>query len=368
MQPRGVVSLSTLPTGAGDFACLARHLMLNGEHIADLAAMAEGMKGTPGRLPERVTRVIEKAAQGALDLGGSLSALGDLDLQNIAAAFMPTLATAGAFDRILTDGAFFRAPVRTRLLGATARLSATALDEGQAAPLVLNTLTGAVLDPLRAGAIIVLTQEILRAGGNALEAFISSELRAALAGATDAKFLAVVGDAVSTAGSLASSGSDFDAIAADVGALLGALALGSASRPYLLISPAAARRMMTLVNSLGVLAFPGMTLTGGTVCNVTAIATDAVDDGDVFALDASGIAADSGGVTLDTSREAALELATNPANNSGTPTESAANMVSLFQTNSAALKVNRLFGVKPVRDGAVAEMTGATWGVAASGA
>ena len=49
--------------------------------------------------------------------------------------------------------------------------------------------------------------------------------------------------------------------------------------------------------------------------------------------------ADDGQVTIDASREASLEMLDNPTNNSATGT--ATSLVSMFQTNSVALKAER---------------------------
>ncbi len=63
------------------------------------------------------------------------------------------------------------------------------------------------------------------------------------------------------------------------------------------------------------------------------------------------------------SREASLEMADNPAHNSDTPT-GATSLVSMFQTNSVAFRVERFINWARRRASAVAILTGATWGAA----
>jgi hypothetical protein len=62
--------------------------------------------------------------------------------------------------------------------------------------------------------------------------------------------------------------------------------------------------------------------------------------------------ADDGAVTVDASREASLEMSDGPANNSGTPTQTN-DMVSMFQTNSVALRAERFINWQRRRSAAV---------------
>jgi hypothetical protein len=79
----------------------------------------------------------------------------------------------------------------------------------------------------------------------------------------------------------------------------------------------------------------------------------AVNAGDVFL-------ADDGQVTVDVSREASLQMLDNPTNSSstGTPTT----MVSMFQTNSIAIRAERFINWAKRRSGAVVYMDDVNWG------
>lgn len=70
--------------------------------------------------------------------------------------------------------------------------------------------------------------------------------------------------------------------------------------------------------------------------------------------------ADDGGFTIDASREASLQMLDNPTNNSATPT--ATTMVSMFQTNSVAMRVERYINWAKRRASAVSVLTGVNWG------
>jgi len=70
--------------------------------------------------------------------------------------------------------------------------------------------------------------------------------------------------------------------------------------------------------------------------------------------------ADEGGVAVDMSREASLEMADNPSHDSDTPAP--AELVSMFQTNSVAFRAERTLNWAPRRDEAVAVLDGVAWG------
>jgi hypothetical protein len=73
---------------------------------------------------------------------------------------------------------------------------------------------------------------------------------------------------------------------------------------------------------------------------------------------------DDGTVTIDASREAALEMSDTPANDAVTPT--AAQMVSLWQTNCIGLKAERYVNWSRRRTEAVQWLQNVEWGGAGS--
>jgi hypothetical protein len=81
----------------------------------------------------------------------------------------------------------------------------------------------------------------------------------------------------------------------------------------------------------------------------------------VIAVNASDIfLSDDGQVTIDASREASLQMLDNPTNNSATAT--ATTMVSMWQTNSVALRAERFINWSKRRDDAVVYMDDVNWG------
>ena len=100
---------------------------------------------------------------------------------------------------------------------------------------------------------------------------------------------------------------------------------------------------------------------GGELANLPCIVSSGVPAGSLlYLVDASGIAADGGPVTVTASGQADVLMETAPNMSTATPTP--AQMVSMFQTNSTALKAHAWFAAEVLRDDAVAVVTGINWG------
>jgi len=104
-----------------------------------------------------------------------------------------------------------------------------------------------------------------------------------------------------------------------------------------------------------------MTPTGGTFAGLRTIVSDALATDVISLIDATGLAMAASPVDIRTSRETAVELATSSSMTSG-PSVSAANLVSMFQTNSAALKAERSIAFAALRPNTYASLTGVEWG------
>jgi hypothetical protein len=115
-----------------------------------------------------------------------------------------------------------------------------------------------------------------------------------------------------------------------------------------------------MVNPLGQREFPGIGMNGGTFEGMPAIVSEYA--GPLLILvNASDIyLADEGGIQIDLSREASLQMDTAPTQNSTTPTATA--MVSMFQTNSVAFRAERTINWARRRPTSVAYLTGVNYG------
>ncbi len=273
-------------------------------------------------------------------------------LQNLAEAFAESLKNVSVFDRLMSDAAFLPVPLRQRVGIVLSGASAGVVGDGSAKPLGRLQLAAPLLELRKAAGIIVVSDELAKAGSKTANALIARELRSAVASATNAFFLTTLIEGTSVA-SFNSSGSDPDAIAADIRTLLGALEYGAGARLYFISSPGVAKTLATLTNAQGFV-FPTMTPLGGTLCGVTVLVSDDVGD-KLILLDASQIAADQLTMTLKTSEQAAIRMSDDP--------DAEGNPVSLWQTNSVALLCERWFGFELVRDSAVAVLENITWAV-----
>jgi hypothetical protein len=120
-----------------------------------------------------------------------------------------------------------------------------------------------------------------------------------------------------------------------------------------------------MLNPLGQPEFPGIGMNGGVLFGLPVIVSEYVttdSDGAIVALvNASDIyLADDGDVNVDMSTEASLQMDNAPSHNSTTPT--AAQLVSLWQTNSVGFRAERTVNWARRRASAVAYLTGVNWG------
>jgi hypothetical protein len=106
-----------------------------------------------------------------------------------------------------------------------------------------------------------------------------------------------------------------------------------------------------------------MAPTGGTIAGIPVHVSDQAST-NVLLVDARGIVAASEAITLKSSNAAAIEMLDVPTSTiaGGSPaTPTAANLVSMFQTNSRAILAERFFGFALLRSNAVASVSGATY-------
>ncbi|WP_423209067.1 phage major capsid protein [Paracoccus yeei] len=267
-------------------------------------------------------------------------------------------------------------PFNVPLVGQTEGGEGYWVGEGKAKPLTRFGFERNILDIYKVANIAVVTEELLRRSSPAAEALIRDSLASAIAARLDTDFInpakaavAGVSPASITNGltPVASTGGDADAIRADIRALMATFiaANNAPTTGVWIMGSTTALALSMMANPLGQPEFGGISMTGGTFNGMPVIVSDYIPSGTVVLANASDIyLADEGGIQVDMSREASLEMADNPAHNSDTPT-GATSLVSMFQTNSVAFRVERFINWARRRPSAVAILTGATWGAAA---
>ena len=270
-----------------------------------------------------------------------------------------------------------RVPFNVPLVGQTEGGEGYWVGEGKAKPLTRFGFERNILDIFKVANIAVVTEELLRRSNPAAEAMLRDSLASAIAARLDTDFInpakaavAGVSPASITNGltAVTSSGGDADAIRADIRALMATFiaANNAPTSGVWIMGSVTALALSMMVNPLGQPEFAGVSMTGGTFNGMPVIVSDYIPAGTVVLANANDIyLADEGGIQVDMSREASLEMADNPAHNSDTPTGATA-LVSMFQTNSVAFRVERFINWARRRPSAVAVLTGASWGAPAT--
>lgn len=299
------------------------------------------------------------------------------------ADFVAYLRPRTILGRFGADGvpALRQVPFRVPLIGQTSGGAGYWVGEGKAKPLTQFDFGRQTLEQLKVANIAVATEEALRDSSPSADAIIRDSLADALRERLDLDFIdptkaasAGVSPASITNGvtPIASSGSTADAIRADIKAMFGAFiaANNTPTSGVWIMSSSIALSLSLMYNPLGNREFPDINMNGGTLFGLPVLVSEyvpTVSAGSYVALvNANDIyLGDEGGVSVDLSREASLQMDDAPNHNSDTPT--GAQMVSMFQTNSVAFRAERTINWKKRRASAVALLDQVTWGDESSG-
>ncbi|MBZ9659790.1 phage major capsid protein [Mesorhizobium sp. ESP-6-4] len=262
-------------------------------------------------------------------------------------------------------------PFRVPLISQTGGGAGYWVGQGKGKPLTALDFARTTMEPLKVANIAVLTEESIRDSSPSSEMIVRDSLRDALVARLDTDFIdpsksasAGVSPASITFGAatVASTGTSADAVRLDVRALFAKFiaANNPPSTGVWLMSTTNALALALMVNALGQPEFPGITMMGGSFFGLPVIVSDYIGSVVVLANASDIYEADEGGVAVDMSRETSLEMSDGPAQSA--LTGGGASMVSMFQTNSVALRAERTINWKLRRSSAVAYLTGVVWG------
>lgn len=277
--------------------------------------------------------------------------------------------------RTLIGQSNFRSvPFNVRIVGQTSGGSANWVGQGKAKPVTKFDFNATTVPFTKIAAISVITQELARFSDPSAERLVRDSLADAVIAKVDGDLfdpdLAAVAN-VNPAGLLngvapvAATGINYE----DPASVRCAIALlwapwditNLGSRPAYYTTPAVARMLSFSRDPLGNQAFPGMTPFGGTLDGVPVkvsqyLANNGGSGGAPFILvDESEIwLADDGNVTLDASDQATIEMSDTPAGSSVTTVVASSTLpVSMWQTNSLALRAERFIWWGARRSGAI---------------
>lgn len=257
-------------------------------------------------------------------------------------------------------------PFNIRIPAQTSGGSANWVGQGKAKPLTKFDFESITFSFAKVAAIAVLTDELIRFSNPAADALVRNALAEAVIARLDTDFInpakaevANISPASVTNGIAAiPSTGDPDADAEAAFAQFVSNNLQPTGGVWIMSSTNALALSMKK-NALGQKMYPEMTLLGGTFQGLPAIVSQYAGT-NLTLLNAPDIyLADDGGVAVDMSREASLEMESEPTGDSITPTGT--ELVSMFQTNSVAIRAERWINWKRRRTAAVAVISGVNY-------
>lgn len=258
-------------------------------------------------------------------------------------------------------------PFNIRIPAQTSGGSANWVGQGKAKPLTKFDFESITFSFAKVAAIAVLTDELIRFSNPAADALVRNALAEAVIARLDTDFInpskaevANVSPASVTNGitAIPSTGNPDDDAAAAFGVFVAANLQPDGA--VWLMSSTTALALSMRKNALGQKEYPEMTLLGGTFQGLPVIVSQYAGSQLVLVNAPDIYLADDGGVAVDMSREASLEMQSEPTGDSvnGTGTE----LVSMFQTNSVAIRAERWINWKRRRTAAVAVISGVNYG------
>jgi HK97 family phage major capsid protein/HK97 family phage prohead protease len=270
-----------------------------------------------------------------------------------------------------------RVPFNVRVIGQTSGGTGYWVGQGKPKPLTSFAFNATTMLWTKVAAIAVITEELARFSSPSAEGLVRDALSGALIQRMDEDFIdpsqagtANVQPASVTYGltALTSAGTSADNVRTDLMRLLSTYVSTNqrSTRLAIVMPDTLALGLSLMTNALGQPEFPGIGPGGGTLRGIKVVTSQyaanqsgygnlvvAINQDEVFL-------ADDGAVQIDVSREASLQMLDNPTNASDTavPTTS----VSMFQTNSIAIRAERFVNWQKRRTEAVALLDDVNWG------
>lgn len=242
---------------------------------------------------------------------------------------------------------------------------------GEAAPkgVTQTALDNVTLKYKKLATIAVISDELARFSQPSAELIIRDTLAGAIiqqmdldfvnpanAGTTDVKPASIT----NSVSGIASSGNTEANVREDIQAVFApfiAANLTPANGVWIM-SATTALAVSLMVNNLGQPSFPGVSMSGGTLWGMPVVVSEAVGNIVILANASDILLADDGQVTIDTSREASLQMDTTPTN----PPVAATVFISLWQMNLLGIRAERYVDWTKARAASVQYLSGVEWG------
>lgn len=266
-----------------------------------------------------------------------------------------------------------RVPFNVRMGSQTSGSSASWVGQGKAAPVSKLGTSEVTLGIAKAAGLVVLTEELVRSSQPSAELLVRNDLMKTIAQFLDQQFIdpnyapvANVSPGSVTYGvtGLQPTGTNYAAVSADVQTTFGTFISANLDPTgcVWIMPPTRALALSMMQNALSQPQFPKITMQGGeffglpVITSMSANVTASPDAGDLMVLANAPeiLMADDGQIEIDASREATIEQSTAPVGDAAAGTAQTQNMVSMFQSNSVAIRATRFINWKKRRTTAVA--------------
>ena len=294
-----------------------------------------------------------------------------VDPTNLASEFIEFLRPQTIIGRI---PGLRRVPFNVRIVGQTSGASASWVGQGANKPVTKFDVEATTLTWAKIAAIAVFSDELFRFSSPSAEGLIRDELSKAVIARMDTDFIdptkalaANVSPASITNGLVAGvpSGTDAAAVRADVATMLATfLADNQSPVGAVWIMPNTLALQLSLMrNALGQPEFSGLGMLGGTFEGLPVVTSQYAAVGSpvsnlVILANAPEIfLSDDGGVSIDVSREASIEMSDDPDASGESQT-----IVNMFQSNQIAIRAERYINWARRRTAAVTYMSDVAWG------
>jgi len=265
-----------------------------------------------------------------------------------------------------------RVPFNIRVSGQDSGSTAYWVGQGKAVPVSKLNSIEVTLGITKVGALVILAEELVRSSEPSAEMKVRDDLIATIAEFCDRRFLdpayaevSNVSPASITNGVTATTptGTALANLRTDIQTLFRSFISNNddPTSATWIMDPAMALTISMMQNALGQYEFPDINMSGGRFVGLPVVVSNAAnisgspDSGHMIILAKTSdiFMADDGAVVIDASREASVEMTDVPTGNASDGTAGTTSLVSMYQSNSVAIKATRFINWKKARSTAV---------------
>jgi len=286
---------------------------------------------------------MQKAAVSAGTTGDATWASPLVALATLQTAWFQSLRATSLLDALAELA--YPAPTGVRISFTVASGVGHTVDEAMWTPLTALAFDVDPTRPRKALTLCVISKEALQVGGALADSLITAGLRRGVSVAADDTIINILTSGITPIGTTNDPRQD-------IRKLLTSVNLKQFSKPVFVTAPEVVTQLMMYGTNDNATLFPDLQFGGGSISGIPVIPTDAAAgfgspaENLLMLVDAAKLGIDPGTVVFDSSDSASLQMTDTPANG-------AASLVSMFQTNSIALRGYRWFSLTRVdSDGA----------------